>query len=321
MVTRRSTGTLGVEQAEQLLAGPSASLPPVVLAAGQDDYLRDRLVAAFKAGGAAEGAELLRFEGDEVGAEDLAQGFAALSLFGSTRRLWIREGSKLDRACEETVTAWAAGPAQGVRVLVTSVRAVEELKVLQALSAGGTVVPCSAGARDRHRWAERLAADAGLKLPSGALEALVDRTGSLLALGQEIEKLRLHTDAAGRIRADALEALAGARGNASSDRWAEAVLSGDRARARAEAASLEAEGTGGTSALWAVASRALAALDPQPYGYARGGARGGMDASAARRALDVVYRADRALKRGELKDSELRDFVEEEIRSAGSHER
>jgi hypothetical protein len=33
----------------------------------------------------------------------------------------------------------------------------------------------------------------------------------------------------------------------------------------------------------------------------------------ARRALEVVYRADRALKRGELRDAELRDFVEREI--------
>jgi len=38
-----------------------------------------------------------------------------------------------------------------------------------------------------------------------------------------------------------------------------------------------------------------------------------LSAAAARRALDAVYRADRALKRGEIPDAELRDFVEQTI--------
>ncbi|HET9940160.1 MAG TPA: hypothetical protein VFR25_03575, partial [Candidatus Eisenbacteria bacterium] len=75
---------------------------------------------------------------------------------------------------------------------------------------------------------------------------------------------------------------------------------------------LEAEGEGGTTALWAVAERALYALDPSPYGYRRSSGPP-MRPADARRALEVVYRADRALKQGELRDAELRDFVEREI--------
>ena len=36
----------------------------------------------------------------------------------------------------------------------------------------------------------------------------------------------------------------------------------------------------------------------------------------ARKALDVVYRADRALKRGVIRDSEIRDYVEHGLSDA-----
>ncbi|HKW50566.1 MAG TPA: hypothetical protein VJQ53_02420, partial [Candidatus Eisenbacteria bacterium] len=71
MVTRRGA-RLDVSQAERLLVGPAAGLPPLVLAAGSDDFLRDRVVAAFRAGAAAEGADLSRLEGDDLSAEELA---------------------------------------------------------------------------------------------------------------------------------------------------------------------------------------------------------------------------------------------------------
>ncbi len=321
-MVRRGMATLGAAEAERLLADSSAGLPPITLAAGDEDFLRDRLVAAFRAGAAAEGSEFLRMEGDEASAEDLANGFAALSLFGTGRRIWIREGAKLGKGCEETILAWVEGSGEGVRLLITTARGVEELKLLQSLAAGGTVVSCAAGRTERLSWARRLAAEAGLKLPGGALEAIAERSTNLLALRQEIEKLRLHADDQGRVPPEAMASLGGERGGASSDRWAEAVLAGDRPRARAEAASLDAEGTAGTAALWAIAGRALAALDPQPYGpYRRGSGSGApLSPGNARRILDAVYQADRALKRGEIRDAEIRDYVEQTIGSASGHE-
>ncbi|HEV8128365.1 MAG TPA: hypothetical protein VGQ14_01780, partial [Candidatus Eisenbacteria bacterium] len=91
--------------------------------------------------------------------------------------------------------------------------------------------------------------------------------------------------------------------------------------ARREAAALDAEGVGGTNALWAVAERALAALEPQSFGYRRGPApRTRLTPSQARAALDAVYAADRALKRGELKDAQLRDWMERKILEASVHD-
>jgi len=313
MVTRPKA--IDVMEAERLLAGRAASIPPLTLAAGDDDFLRERVVRAFRVGAAAERADFVRLEGDEAGPEEFARGFASISLFGSERRIWIREGSKLARACEEALLAWADGSAEGVRVLITSTRDVADLKVLQSIAAKGALVTCVAGAGERRRWSERLVADAGLKLPGAAIEELCARPASLLALRQEIEKLRLHADREGRVPASALGALGDARDAASVERWAAAVIFGDRIRARAEAAALDAERVGGTAGLWAVAERALAALDPQPYGPYRRQAVPGfpLRPATARRVLDAVYRADRALKRGEARDADLRDLVEQAL--------
>ena len=317
MVKRGST--VGFDEAERMLSGGSEGLPPLALAAGPDEYLRERLVHAFRAGGGREGSEFQRLEADDADAAAVAGALASMSLFSSSRRIWIREGSKLDKASEETLLDWARGAGEGARVLVTTAREVSELRVLQALAAAGVSAACSVRSAESARWTARMIEEAGLALPPGAAEALASHAQSLLEARQEIEKLRAHASPAGTVAPGALAALRGARAGASLDRWADAVLGGDPAAARREAAALEAEGVGGTSALWAVAERALAALEPQSFGYRRGGPTGGRRVSLtptqARAALDAVYAADAALKRGQVRDAELRDVIERSLLS------
>ena len=325
MVTRRS-GTLAASEAERLLREPASKVPQLSLASGPEDFLRDRVVAAFRAGAEAEGAEFQRLEGDSVDASQLAEALASVSLFGGTRRIWIREVARFAKEAEEALLAWTYGSGEGARVLATTSRGVPELKTLQSLAARATTISCDASESETRRWAERLAEEAGIKLPVGALDAIAARTSNLLALSQEIDKLRVHAGPDGRLPASALDTLAGARTAASAERWAAAVIAGNLREARIEAAALDAEGVGGTACLWAVAERALGVLDPQPYmAYRRGGAGSvSLSPQAARRALDVVYRADRALKTGEVKDQELREYVEREVASMtseGSHVR
>lgn len=314
MVTRPG-GRLSLADAEKLLAGPSAALSPLTIAAGADDFLRERAIAAFRAGGASERSEFRRLEGDDLTAAELAEAFASISLFGDLRRIWIREGSKLERAAEEALLAWAGGPGEGVRVLLSTAREISDLKGLQTLAANATVVPCVARPEEARRWAAELVRQAGLRLPAGAVDAIASRTQSLLALSREVEKLALVADSEGKVPASALDAVSVGRGAASAGTWATAVLEGDTARARAEAAVLDFEGVAGSACLWAIAERAFAALEPQSYGYQRGRAPSGpaVRPAAARAALHAVYRADLALKRGEVPDRELRDYVTHEI--------
>lgn len=308
--------TLPFDEAERLLAGPWDAMPAIVLAAGPDEFLRERLVGAFRAGAEREGSEFLRLEGDELDAGALAGALASISLFAASRRIWLREAAKLDRACEEALLEWARGAAEGARILVTTSRDAGELKVLQAIAAVGVSTPCVVRPGEAGRWVARLIEEAGLSLPPGAADALAAHAHGLLEARQEVEKLRAHAGPGGLVPPRALAALRGARAGSSLDRWADAVLSGDSVAARREAAALDVEGVGGTSALWAVAERALAALEPQSFGYRRSGPRVPLTPNAARAALDAVYAADAALKRGEARDVELRDLIERNLLEA-----
>jgi len=309
MVSGRARATpQAVAQALAAAAPPA----PFILAAGPSEYWRDEIVRAFRAGAAAEAADFLRLEGDDLDAESLANALESLSLFASSRRIWIREGAKIEKACEERLLAWAGAPVGGLTILLTTSREPAELKFLASLAAKVEVVACEERPGDARREVERLAGEAGLRLPPGLAEALGSRAHSLLSLREEIQKLRLHADGEGRIPASSLDALAGGRAAASADRWAAAALRRDGAVARAEAAALAAEGSSAGKALWAVASLAIGALEPQGYGYRpRASASAtSMSPAAARAALDAVYRADRGMKRGEIRDEEVLDVLE-----------
>jgi DNA polymerase III delta subunit len=306
------------EEAERILRSGGEGIPALTLGAGPDEYLRDRLVAAFRAGAEIEGSEFQRLEAEDLDADSLAGALASISLFASSRRIWIREGAKLDKGGEETLLAWTRGSTEGVRVLVTSARDTGDLKVLQAVAASGASVVCALRPGEAGRWVDRMITEAGLSIPAGAGEALAGHARDLLEARQEVEKLRTLADAAGKVSPRALGALREARAGGSLDRWADAVLARDSVTARRETAALDAERVGGTSALWAVAERALAALDPQSFAYRRGGApRARITPTEARAALHAVYTADRALKQGDVKDAELRDWIERRILEAG----
>lgn len=292
--------------------------PPFVLAAGPSDYWRQHLVEAFRESGSATGAEFLRMEGDDLDAETLAGALESLSLFASSRRLWIREGAKIEKACEERLLGWAGAPIDGLSILLTTARDPSELKFLGSLAARTAVVPCEERPGDAAKEAVRLAAAAGLRLPAGLLEAIAARAGTLLALRQELSKLAVLADGSGKIAASALDAVAGGRAAASVERWAVAALQQDAAAARAEAAALSAGGSASGSALWAVASIALGSLEPQAYGFRRGPAAPALRPAAARAALDAVYRADRGMKRGEIRDQEVLDVLERALQGGTS---
>lgn len=308
-MVRTGGGRLAVADAERQLRGPSSDLPALVLAAGGEAWLHDRLVAAFRSGAEAEGAEFRRLEGDELDAAELEGALQSLTLFGAGVRLWIRECSKLGKAAADSLLGWTRGGAEGARVLATTLREPGELKLLESLAERAPVVSCAVRPEERGKWAERMAREAGLTLPAGIAAALADSAPDLLALSQELAKLATLADASGKVPAGASRVLRGAQAETSLDAWVDAVLAADTRRACAEAAALAGTGTGGTAALWAVAERALGALEPGGFGWPRRQPSRPIPAPAARRILNAVYRADRALKRGELREEDLMDAL------------
>jgi DNA polymerase III delta subunit len=316
-MVKRGGGVRALREVEPVLRGPAAGLPAVVLGAGPDEFLRERLMRAFREGAEAEGAEFQKLEGDALDAETLASAFATLSLFGAARRIWIREGSKMGNATEEALLAWASAPGEGVTVLVTTARDTDELKFLGALAAVATTVPCRTRGGEGREWAEVIAREEGVKLPGATVETIFRSAPDLLSFRQEMRKLAAHADAEGRVPALALDSLREARAGASVERWAQAVLGGSASEARAETEALAREGVGGTSALWALAECALAALEPQSFYYRRAARPSvSLPKMKARAVLDQVYQADRALKRGEIRDTELASTLVQTVRHA-----
>jgi hypothetical protein len=287
-----------------------ADTPPLALAAGPSDYWRDRVVAAFRHNAATAGAEFLRLEGDELDGDRLAGELQSLSLFSTTRRLWIREAGKIQKPCEELLLAWADAPTPDLAILVTTAREPSELKFLAALAERAATAACVEKPSEARREAARLIEAAGLRLPGPAQEALAARAGSLQALQRECDKLALLATPEGTLPARAFESVAAGRTAASVERWAAAALRGDGAATRAESFALDLEGASGGNALWAVASIALAALEPASFAYRRGPAGPALGAPRARAVLDAVYRADRGMKRGDIRDAEIRDVLE-----------
>ncbi len=317
MVTRRRSGSVSLREADALLRGPSSGFPPVVLGAGPDELLRERLVHAFRAGAEAEGSEFQRLEGDALDAETLAGALATLSLFGGARRIWIREGAKMGSATQETLLGWAGSPGEGVAVLLTTARETDELKFLETLAAAAIVVPCRTRGGEGLEWANAIAGEEGVKLPAGTVESIFRSAPDLISFRTEIRKLAAHADAEGRVPASALDALREVQTGASVERWAQAVLGGTAAEARVETEALTREGVGGTSAMWALAECALAALEPQAFYYRRA-ARPSVPLrpAKARAVLDQIYQADRALKGGEIRDADLAGTLVQTVRRA-----
>ena len=311
----KARGSMSVREAEVLLRGPASKLPPIVLGAGPDDFLRERLVLAARAGAEAEGSEFQRLEGDVLDAETLAGALTTLSLFGGATRIWIREGAKMGGPVEETLLGWIDSPGEGVFVLLTTARDTDELKFLGALVGRALVVPCVARGGEGLEWASIIAAEEQVKLPGATLSAVFRSAPDLLSYRQEIRKLSAHADAEGRVPAHALDGLREAQSAASVERWAQAVLAGSAAEARVETEALAREGVSGTSALWALAECALGALEPQAFFYRRATRPAvPLKADKARAVLDQVYRADRALKRGQIRDAELADTLVQSVR-------
>ncbi|MBI4363998.1 MAG: hypothetical protein HY568_01080 [Candidatus Latescibacteria bacterium] len=315
---RERASRIPVREAERLLLGPAAGLKPVLLAAGPEEFLRERLTRACRAGAEAEGAEFQRLEGDTLDAETLAGALGTLALFGGARRIWIRECSKMAGPVEETVLEWAGAPQEGVFVLLTTARDAEDLSFLKALASRAAAIPCALQGSEGAEWAEQIAREEGLKLPARTCDAILDASLNLLAYRQEIRKLAAHADPDGRVKPEALDAVRRGLPGASIDRWAAAVLAGGASSVRAETEALVRDGVGGTAALWAIAERALGALEPQAFFYRRAGAADGppLAKASARAALDAVYRADRGLKRGDLRDSDLVETLVSTVRRA-----
>lgn len=207
----------------------SGNLAPVYLFVGPEMYrrrvCRRMLVEKFL-------PEEMREEGfvrhdlDEISLRDAVDDASSLSLFTSSRVVWIGAAEaavprgnapEAEAAATAIISSYANNPTPGVIVVFDSSRLTFESddktklerlrKIFAAIKNQVDFAPYSPD--EAHKLAADLAARAGLKIQPAALDALVESLGADAArIANEIEKLALYTGGERQVTEDDIQAMA-----------------------------------------------------------------------------------------------------------------
>ena len=226
---------------ENLAATLKRGLAPVYLVAGDEPLLIEEAMAAVRAAAAAEGfveREVVEHE-RSAGVETLRSICASGSLFASRRLVELRCGAQApDAALGKFLTEFIHAPPPDLRLLVRCAgldgRQRNSAWARAVDKAGGFVYCWPVRVEALPRWAEARLRRAGLSAEPAALELLVERTeGNLLALAQDIEKLKLLADAGRPLSVEQVREAVADSAHTETFEWIARIMAGDaRAVAR-----------------------------------------------------------------------------------------
>ncbi len=285
---------------EQLAGRLEKGLAPVYLVSGDEPL--QLLEAADAIRGAARAAGYSEREVFDVDArfdwQRVAASASSLSLFGDHRLVELRLPSgKPGQEGAKVLSAWCGDPPSDTVLLIACGRlepAQRRAAWVRAADAAGVWVQVwPVNASDLPRWIDARLRAAGLSATPEALALLAERgEGNLLAVRQEIDKLRLLRGGGSLGADDVSEAVADSARHDVFD-LATAAFLGDPARVVRVARRLEQEGAEPTLALWALAGGTRAAA------RIRGGGSTPRDALRGNRLFGNLARAvEQAAGRG-----------------------
>ncbi len=201
-----------------LLGNPTGeSLPAIVVAFGEDAFLRKETVHRLMLHAGLDANEIRVFDGDECGWVDVHDELATLSLFESNARrvARIQNGDKLVKAARPQLEKWFASPAEGSLLLMELHSFPSNTKLYKAAAKDGWCVNCSLPTAGRSKapdlsklkqWlVEWAALNHGVKLQAKQAGLIVDSVGiDCGLLHQEIGKLALYANEKGELSSEAL---------------------------------------------------------------------------------------------------------------------
>lgn len=181
-----------------LVYGPDAGL------------VNERCTALAKLAG--KEASIIKVEGDAIAADPalLMDEAYAMSLFGGTRVIWLREGSKQFHDCLEPLLEQPP-PAIMFIVEAGELKPSAALRKIFEASKNAIALPCYADdARDLARLIDEEMREANLRIEEPARRALVENLGGdRLATRQELRKLALYAHGQGTVTLDDVMAVSG----------------------------------------------------------------------------------------------------------------
>ncbi|MFN3681389.1 MAG: DNA polymerase III subunit delta [Nitrospira sp.] len=186
---------------------------PVYLAVGEEDLLRDQVVAVFKAALLGEGGDFNYdlFYGDEATGADIRNCASELPAFAARRLVVVKAAEKLPAKETEVLLDYLSQPVETTTLVFVSAKLDGRLKFAQALTRQAVLIDCSP-LKDWQLdgWIAKEAERLGLRLDQQAQQALKDFAGSSLqGLRRELEKLAAYTLASRVATAADVEALRG----------------------------------------------------------------------------------------------------------------
>jgi DNA polymerase-3 subunit delta len=162
-------------------AAAAATVSPVGVVVGDEELLVERAVARLVAAAVAEsGAGVREVTGAALNPGDLAQ-LTSPSLFDASPVVVVTDAQDAGKEVAQELTAVAADPPDGVRIVVTHAGGAKGKALLTSLTRGGAqVVDCPKITRfgDRMQFVREEFRAAGRRIDDGGVRALIDAVGS-----------------------------------------------------------------------------------------------------------------------------------------------
>ncbi len=198
---------------------PSEQLPGVIVAHGDDDFLRKETVHEVLRAAGVEQDEPKRFDGEQCKWLDVHDELATLSLFAtSERRIAIVVNAEdLIKAVRPQLEKWCAAPASSSLLILDVPSFPANTKLYKIIADKGWCIDCAlptGGGRSKtvsigavQKWVQQWGASRhGLKLTAPQATQILEAVGTESGiLHQELAKLALYADDHGKLSAEAIK--------------------------------------------------------------------------------------------------------------------
>lgn len=201
-------------------------LAPLYLVMGEEDYLRDRAMAAITSmaaesggdsGGGLEAFNYDLFYGDEDEAAEILTSARTVSVFAPRRVVLVKATDKLPAREADALLPYLNAPIPSTTLVFVAAKLDGRLKFAQALKDRAVLVDCSPLPSSQvGDWVREEANRLGLRLTEDAVDPLKELAGeSLSFVRRELEKLAAYVQAGRVAGPDDVEAVRGGEPGAS----------------------------------------------------------------------------------------------------------
>lgn len=211
----------GMHCYELLLSGkvPEGGLPAIIVAYGDDDFLRKESVHRVMELAAVEQDEPKRFDGDECKWIDVHDELATLSLFATSERriAIVTNGDELLKKWRPQLEKWCSAPAESSMLVMELPSFPPNTKLFKIVADKGWLIDCGlpmGGGRSKtvsmtevQKWLQAWGKSRhGLKLTGPQAQQILTAVGTDSGiLHQELAKLALYADDSGALTGDSIK--------------------------------------------------------------------------------------------------------------------